>query len=88
MAKDSPAWHAGVLGGDRMATVNGQELVVRGDIILDMDGIKIDSIDDLPRVREKMGTMKSGTPDQDHRASRRQGDRADRQDTVSGGPSA
>ena len=27
-----------------------------------MDGIKIDSIDDLPRVREKMGTMKSGTP--------------------------
>jgi len=62
VAKDSPAWHAGVLGGDRMATVNGQELVVRGDIILDMDGIKIDSIDDLPRVREKMGTMKSGTP--------------------------
>ena len=45
-----------------MATVNGQELVVRGDIIIDMDGIKIDSIDDLPRVREKMGTMKSGTP--------------------------
>lgn len=62
VAKDSPAWHAGVLGGDRMATVNGQELVVRGDIIIDMDGIKIDSIDDLPRVREKMGTMKSGTP--------------------------
>jgi len=62
VAKDSPAWHAGVLGGDRIATVNGQDIVVRGDIIIDMDGIKIDSIDDLPRVREKMGTMKSGMP--------------------------
>ena len=30
-------------------------------IILDMDGIKIDSVDDLPRVQEKMATMKSGT---------------------------
>jgi S1-C subfamily serine protease len=35
---------------------------VRGDIILDMDGIKVNSIDDLPRVREKMATMKSGMP--------------------------
>jgi len=62
VAKDSPAWHAGVLGGDRVATINGQDIVVHGDIILDMDGIRIDSIDDLPRVREKMATMKSGTP--------------------------
>ena len=62
VAKDSPAWHAGVLGGDRMATVNGQDIVVRGDVILDMDGIKIDSVDDLPRIREKMGSMKSGMP--------------------------
>ena len=37
------------------------ELEQRGEIILDMDGIKIDSVDDLPRVREKMATMKSGT---------------------------
>ena len=61
VAKDSPAWHAGILGGDRVAIINGQDIVVRGDIILEMDGIRIDSIDDLPRVREKMGTMKSGT---------------------------
>ena len=61
VAKDSPAWHAGVLGGDRVATINGQDIVVRGDIILDMDGIRINSIDDLPRVREKMAEMKSGT---------------------------
>src|SRR5262249_47965949 len=42
VAKDSPAWHAGVLGGDRVATIDGQ----------------------------------------DHRAPGRQGDRADRQDSV------
>ena len=62
VAKDSPAWHAGVLGGDRSATIGGQEIVVRGDVILEMAGIKVASVDDLPRIREKMGTLKSGTP--------------------------
>jgi S1-C subfamily serine protease len=44
------------------ATINGQDIVVHGDIILDIDGIRIDSVDDLPRVREKMAAMKSGAP--------------------------
>src|SRR5882762_10726904 len=29
VAKNSPAWNAGVLGGDRTATIQGQEIVVR-----------------------------------------------------------
>jgi len=58
--KGSPAWNAGILGGDRTATIGGQEIVVRGDIILEMAGIRLDSDDDLSKVREKLGAMKSG----------------------------
>ena len=62
VAKGSPAWNAGILGGDRTATIRGQDIVVRGDVILEIAGIKVDSVDDLPRIREKLGAMKSGTP--------------------------
>ena len=58
--KGSPAWNAGIQGGDRTATIAGQEIVVRGDIILEMAGIRLDSDDDLSKVREKLGAMKSG----------------------------
>lgn len=37
VAKGSPAWNAGILGGDRTATINGQEIVVRGDVILEIE---------------------------------------------------
>jgi S1-C subfamily serine protease len=58
--RGSPAWNAGILGGDRTATIGGQEIVVRGDIILEMAGVRLDSDDDLSTVREKLGAMKSG----------------------------
>jgi S1-C subfamily serine protease len=50
VAKSSPAWAAGILGGDRTVIINGQELAVRGDIILEMPGIRFDSMDDIYRV--------------------------------------
>lgn len=62
VAKDSPAWHAGVQGGDRVATIGGHEVVVRGDVVLEIVGIKITSLDDLPTIREKLGDMSSGIP--------------------------
>jgi len=62
VAKGSPAWNAGVLGGDRTATIGGQEIVVRGDVILEIAGIRVKVVDDLPRIREKLGTMRSGQP--------------------------
>ena len=62
VAKGSPAWKAGVLGGDRTATVNGQEIVVRGDVILEMAGIPMKDVDDMPKVRAKLGTMPTGQP--------------------------
>jgi len=60
--KGSPAWTAGVLGGDRTATINGQEIVVRGDVILEIAGIKLKTAEDRPEVRQTLGAMKTGQP--------------------------
>ena len=58
----SPAWNMGIMGGDRVATIDGQQIVVRGDIVLSMAGIPIRSTADLPRIREKIGAMPAGEP--------------------------
>jgi S1-C subfamily serine protease len=60
--RDSPAWEMGLLGGDRTATIGGQEIVVRGDIVLSMAGIPIRSEADIPTIRERIGAMKTGEP--------------------------
>jgi serine protease Do len=60
--KGSPAWDIGLLGGDRMATIGGRDIVVRGDVVLSMAGIPIKSEVDLPRIREKIGAMSTGEP--------------------------
>ena len=62
VAKNSPAWKAGVLGGDRTATIQGQEIVLHGDVILEIAGIRVKSVEDLTAIREKLGTMPPGTP--------------------------
>ena len=58
----SPAWSMGIQGGDRTATIEGQDVVVRGDIVLSMAGITITSEVDMPRIRERLGSMPSGQP--------------------------
>ena len=58
--KDSPAWDMGLQGGDRTATIGGQDIVVRGDIVLAMAGITITSDADVPRIRERIGAMPTG----------------------------
>jgi hypothetical protein len=50
----------GLQGGDRTATITGQDIVVRGDIVLTMAGIAIKSEEDVPKIRERLGTMPSG----------------------------
>jgi S1-C subfamily serine protease len=62
VAKDSPAWKAGVLGGDRTATIRGQEIVVRGDVMLAVAGIRIRGVDDLGAIRERLATLQPGSP--------------------------
>ncbi|PYM27188.1 MAG: hypothetical protein DMD80_16055 [Candidatus Rokuibacteriota bacterium] len=62
VAKNSPAWNAGVLGGDRPATIQGQEIVVRGDLMLEVTGIGIRGVQDMAQIRDTLGTMKTGSP--------------------------
>ena len=58
----SPAWDMGLAGGDRVAVIGWQELVVRGDIVLSMADIPIKSEADIPKIREKVGAMSTGQP--------------------------
>ena len=62
VAKDSPAWKAGVQGGDRTATIGGEAIVVRGDVILEVAGIPVKAVDDFVEIRRRLEGMKSGTP--------------------------
>jgi S1-C subfamily serine protease len=58
----SPAWDMGIQGGDRTATIRGEEIVVRGDVVLSMAGITIKGEADLPKIRERVGAMSAGQP--------------------------
>jgi S1-C subfamily serine protease len=58
----SPAWDMGIMGSDRTAVIGGQEIAVRGDIILSMAGIAITSEADIPKIRQKVGVMQTGQP--------------------------
>ena len=52
----------GIAGGDRIATINGEDIAVRRDIILSMAGIAITSEADIPKIRQRIGAMASGEP--------------------------
>jgi S1-C subfamily serine protease len=47
VVKDSLAERLGLSGGDRSATIEGQQIVLGGDIILAAQGIEIGTLDDL-----------------------------------------
>jgi hypothetical protein len=52
----------GLLGGDRVATIGGREIVVRGDVVLSMARVAIKSEADIPKIREKIAAMPAGQP--------------------------
>ena len=60
VAKASPAWDMGLLGGDKIATIAGQQIAVGGDIILTVDGIGAESGDSVERIRERLASKPSG----------------------------
>ena len=61
VAKDSPGDWAGLRGGSRVATIDGQQVVLGGDILLSVDGIQA-SAANIPKIREHMNNMKPGAP--------------------------
>ena len=62
VARGSPAATAGIVGGDRTATIDGQEIVVHGDVILEIAGIPVKEAGDMPKIRRKLGLLRSGEP--------------------------
>jgi serine protease Do len=62
VAKGSPAWNAGVLGGDRTATIGGETIVVRGDVILEVAGVPVKQAGDFVSIRKRLESMAAGAP--------------------------
>jgi S1-C subfamily serine protease len=60
VAKGSPADAIGIRGGTTTATIDGQELVVGGDIILSLDGIPVGSSDSLKHIRQRLNALPAG----------------------------
>jgi len=62
VAQGSTAWNMGLLGGDRTVAIGGQEVALRGDIILSVDGIPADSEDNIEKIRTRLAGAPVGTP--------------------------
>ena len=60
VAKNSPADLAGIRGGTKTATIDGQALVVGGDILLAVDGIPAGNLADYKRMRDHMQKLAPG----------------------------
>jgi serine protease Do len=60
VAKDSVADRLGLKGGDRIGIVEGQHIVVGGDILLAVQGITMASADDRAMVLRKLETIQVG----------------------------
>jgi S1-C subfamily serine protease len=60
VVKDSLAERLGLVGGDRSATIDGQQLVLGGDIILTAQGIELGTIDDLIRAAKAIRDQPPG----------------------------
>jgi serine protease Do len=62
VARGSSAWDMGLLGGDKIATISGQQIAVGGDIILSVDGIAVGSDDNIEKIRNRLAAEPPGTP--------------------------
>jgi serine protease Do len=60
VAQGSMAWNMGLMGGDRIVSVGGQEIAVGGDIILSIDGIPVVSEDNIEKIRNTLAALPVG----------------------------
>jgi len=60
VVKDSVASRLGLRGGDRIGIVEGQQIVVGGDIMLTVQGMPVASNADLAKVVKALETIKPG----------------------------
>jgi serine protease Do len=62
VAKDSLGWHMGLQGGDKVATIDGQQVAVGGDIILAVEGMPVGKAEDHARIRDVLIRKPPGAP--------------------------
>jgi S1-C subfamily serine protease len=62
VARNSPGEAMGLRGGTKTITVDGEQVVVGGDIILNVEGIPVGNTADLVKIRERMNTLPPGAP--------------------------
>jgi serine protease Do len=62
VARGSTADGIGLRGGTKTATIDGQSIVVGGDIILAVDGVNVTSLKDLVAIRDGLNRKQSGDP--------------------------
>ncbi|HEY7206299.1 MAG TPA: trypsin-like peptidase domain-containing protein [Methylomirabilota bacterium] len=62
VAKGSAADRMGIRGGRKTATIDGQPLVVGGDIILSVQGLAIATAADLAKIRERTSRLAAAAP--------------------------
>jgi S1-C subfamily serine protease len=61
VAKGSPGDEAGLRGGSRVVVIDGQPVVLGGDILLSVEGVSTDSIANVNKVRDLVGRLTPGT---------------------------
>ena len=62
VAKNSPADGMGLRGGTKTITVDGDPVVVGGDILLAVEGINVATVADLVKIRERLNALAPGSP--------------------------
>lgn len=60
VAEGSPADLAGLRGGTTLATIDGQEIVLGGDVIMTVQGIHAGSAADMARIRDLLAALPPG----------------------------
>ena len=60
VVKDSVGGRLGLKGGDRIGIVEGQQIVVGGDVLLSVQGITFASLDDRAKVVKALETLQVG----------------------------
>jgi len=61
VAKGSPAEAIGLRGGTKTATIDGEQIVVGGDILLKVQGLPIGGLASYEKIREAMARLPAGT---------------------------
>jgi serine protease Do len=61
VAKGSTGWDMGLMGGDKIAVIGGEQVAVGGDIILSVEGVPVGKADDHERIRDILSKKPPGT---------------------------